>query len=212
LAQKKHGILPPRREPSGRLQRPKQRRVSETAQVISIALNQPHRRGRELPADWKLSTHVGRLIADGRVKVKRGDGSEIAPHVLYDAANRFLGAFRGEQWARSSKRPFVGTTPASTRMHVAVYVPDEGELVEPNPAKRFYATEEDERIAMCRSIDQWAIVSRVVRDCGERVNDAMIKAIIDGDTAQEDWIIPFWIVYSLPAGLAALVDYYGLDD
>jgi hypothetical protein len=214
------GIMPRRRHPCGRpLGQPTTRRgrkrlalerARETvADVKSVALDQPHRRGSE---EWGRSTAIGRLLLDG--KVKPLDGQPVS--VAIDAAQRYLRAHQGHLWALDRARPWAGTTPASTRMHVATYVPEEGELVEPAPARRSFASDADVIEETERKIAAYSEVQRAIRSFvpnkkdNERIEKALHLAVLDEPA--EDWVAPFWIVYSLPQGLKGLIDFYGIGE
>src|SRR5215207_4708675 len=123
------GILPRRRHPCGKPLRPTTRRARRqkalertretVAEVKGVVLLQPHRKGRE---DWGRATAIGRLILDEVVVPldagETAEDRERSRRIAIDAAERYLRAYQGYQWAISSKRSWSGSTPASTRMHV----------------------------------------------------------------------------------------------
>ncbi|MDR7037384.1 hypothetical protein J2X36_002131 [Methylobacterium sp. BE186] len=59
LKRDRHAISPRHREPHGDYQR--EPRKERTADVVAIALNQPHRRGQSKPEDPLLGSSLGRL-------------------------------------------------------------------------------------------------------------------------------------------------------
>jgi hypothetical protein len=214
------GIMPRRRHPCGRplgqpttrrgrKQRAQERARETVADVKGVALAQPHRKGQE---EWGRSTAVGRLILDGKVKPLDGQPTSVA----IDAAHRYLKAYQGYLWAIDRARPWAGTTPASTRMHVATYVPEEGELVEPAPVRRSFSSDADVIEESERKLAAYSEVQRAIRSFvpnkkdAERIEKALHLAILD--EPGEDWIAPFWIMYSLPQGLKGLVDFYGIGE
>lgn len=130
---------------------------------------------------WDRATAIGRLILDGTVK----HNSHTAD-ILIRAANMYAQAFAGYRWALDSRRPLTtGGTP------------------------RIYGTAEDEAEAVNAALRKWADVDRAVRECGTMIEKAMQFAILDAPG--EDWTAPFWVVHSLPRGLKAVVDFFGLD-
>jgi hypothetical protein len=87
------------RQPNGQL-----RRVPEAetaAQIVAIALAQPHRRG---DPDPRRHWPVGRLILDQVVK-----HSDLSPAVLERAASRYAADYSRLQRALASRRPLAVT-------------------------------------------------------------------------------------------------------
>lgn len=160
------------REPNGRLQRAP---TAETAaEVVSIVLAQPHRRG---DPDQRRRWAVGRLILDGRVRHR-----DHGPDLLERAAEIFAADYARYRATMDSRRPLAATS---------------------GGAGREMTTEEAEAVKA-----RWAKVRRAVRDCGERVLSACDLAVLDDP--QDERILAPWIILSLPAGLGALVEHYGL--
>jgi hypothetical protein len=175
-------IVPKRRERSGRIQRPEDSRGETVAEIKSVVLFQPHRRGAAEPLAWDRVTVIGRLILDGQVR-----HSAHSPATLLEAARRYRADWDYYQSKRlASRRPLAVT---------------EGRTIWDNPER-----EAEERLQAER---RWGNASRALRDCGERVEKAMQFAILDDQP--EGWSPPFWLVHSLPIGLAALVALYGLE-
>jgi hypothetical protein len=224
----KSAILPPEREASRRGSKrdrskiAKEAKQEETqAKIVKIALAQPHRRGSD---EWGRATAVGRLILSGQVR-----HSDYKPKELLDAADRYLQAYNGFRWAQTRRKTIYAEwekfappprlsirppAPGSTRMHVAVYVPEKGEIVETPAAKRAFASIEEELSAIDGSLRAWADVERAVRDCvpsrkdAQRIEKALHYAILD--EPGEDWLAPFWVIHSLSAGLGAVALFYGV--
>jgi len=85
------------RDPNGRLVRPS---TAETrAEIISIALRQPHRRGDR---DQRRSILIGRLILDGAVR-----HGTLTNAQLFDAAERYAADYARFKRAVASRRPLA---------------------------------------------------------------------------------------------------------
>jgi hypothetical protein len=206
------GIVPRREKQGGhrkRRERASMKARISVAEIKAVVLRQPHRKGSD---EWGRSTAIGRLLADGLVKPLDAQ----PPRIALDAAHRYLQAFNGYRWAITSRRPWAGTTPASTRMHVATYAPEQGELVEAAPARRTFGSDADEVEAVERALAYWSDVERAVRDKvpdkkqAEQINKALQFAVLDEPS--EDWRAPFWVCHYLPQGLKVLIDHFGCGE
>jgi hypothetical protein len=176
--------LVPLREPNGDYRRPP--RKETVADVVSIALSQPHRRGiDDARSKWYLESAVGRLI-----EAHPEWWGEFCPPKasLLEAAKRY-----SEDWSRyrsavtNTRRP-LAVTDGATRIDDA-----ERELKERRDAER-----------------AWADVNRALRYQGEMYERACHFTICDHQP--ETWVPPFWIVVSMPRALRALIIHYGLDE
>lgn len=85
------------REPNGRLIRP--RKKEKEADVINIALAQPHRRGS---LDNRRRWAIGRLVLDGVVKHSR-----FGPGKLERAAELYAADYARLRWILDSRRPLA---------------------------------------------------------------------------------------------------------
>jgi hypothetical protein len=197
-AGKPKSLVPRPRQPNGQFRR------ETVPQIKGVVLLQPHRRGDD---SQHRASAIGRLIITGQVKSVYPNGKpRYTGGELLAAASQYKQAKDGWLWGIAAKRPWTGTTPASTRMHVATYVPEEGELVETEEGRRYFASDEEEIEAADRAIAKWKAVDLVVRKCGPMVERAMQYAILY--EPDESWVPPFWVVHALPAGLERLVEYY----
>lgn len=167
------------RQPNGQLRRPPPNQQS--ADIIALVLDQPHRRGSR---DQRRSTLIGRLVLDGIVRHDR-----IHRDQLIEAADRFAADYARFQRAVASRRPLAVTGGK-------VLVPDD--------------PERDEREYRAAG-EAWASVRRALRDAGERAEKAAHAAILDAAPEAEARSMAPWVVLSLPAALAALALYYGLS-
>jgi hypothetical protein len=166
------------REPNGQLQRLSQEETE--AEVISIALAQPHRKGDR---DQRRATFVGRLILDG--KVRCGD---LEPAVLVLACEHLQRDHARWQRAVESRRPLAVTGGRALR-------PEDLE----EDAKEYAS-----------AAAAWAAACRSLRDAGERVESAAAWAILfAAPDASHETMAP-WVLLSLPAAVSQLVKHYKL--
>lgn len=96
--QQKPKIVPDRRQPNGQ---PRRSKPEERAQILSVVLGQPHRRGSA--DDWR-ETPLGRLLRDGRVY-----HSSASPEQLWRAAEEYSTAFANIRRVWDSRRPLAVT-------------------------------------------------------------------------------------------------------
>lgn len=168
------------REPNGDLQRPS--REETTAEIISIAIAQPHRRGS---ADPRRRWAIGRLLLDGKVIVP-----EIGAAKLEQAANRYAADYHRLKRALLSKRPLAVTG---------------GKKLSPEDPER------DER-EYAEALAAWSDVTRALKDADERVRKALDFAVLDAAPDADERCFPFWVVHSLAAGLAIIAGHYGVAE
>jgi hypothetical protein len=171
--------LVPLVEGTGRVVRPP--REETVAEVVSIVLAQPHRRGFEdARSKWHLVTPAGRMI-------EAGCCPDIAMGSLHEAAKRYLKAFEAYRSAVTATRRPLAVTTGRTPLD-----DPERELKERRDAER-----------------AWGDVSRALRDKGGMVEKACQFVILDYHP--DDWQVPFWCVHATPIGLRALVQFYKLE-
>lgn len=91
------------REPNGRAQRS----LQPLADVRTVAMNQPHRKGS---ASDRLASAVGRLIESGGYLC-----SGLSKSGLHESANRFAEAYSRWQSVVGSARPFANSTAGTDR-------------------------------------------------------------------------------------------------
>jgi hypothetical protein len=201
------GIVPKRREPNGRKQRPSTRagqRQSAKAkararvdEIRGVVLDQPHRRGSD---EWGRVNAIGRLILDKRVWHRdfRDDNRHL---LLLEAAKRYQQAHQRWLWAEHRKKTILAEreglegpprlsprpiAPSSTRMHVATYVPElcprtgkPLEMVETAPAPRTFLSGDDEMEALDATLRAFADVQRAIKDSvPTRLEDEQIKTAL----------------------------------
>jgi hypothetical protein len=185
--------LVPLREPNGNYQRPlKQERVAD---VVAIAMAQPHRRLAENPRAAELATPIGRLIHSSAWCAKDGPRSRAA-ELLVDAAKRYQDDYAGWQWANESRRAWKNATWR---------------------APRVFSTQEEENDAVNDHLKKWSNVEGEIRrtlnlegrNIGPECSGALQALVLDSQ--HEDWIVPQWIVYYGEIALGVLVKFYGLD-
>jgi hypothetical protein len=152
----------------------------EELETMLVVLKQPHRLGDR---DQRRRWAVGRLILDG--KIKHSDPG-IGPDELERAADLYAMAYADMRWVMDSKRPFAALSPRRSRVL--------------DPEQEAERAEE--------IIAKWSMLSRALNDAGERVRKAMEALVLD-NPEHEATIAP-WVILSAPAGLAALVEFFGL--
>jgi hypothetical protein len=175
--------LVPLVEGTGRVVRPPKQET--VADVVSIVLAQPHRRGFEdARSKWHLESAVGRLIEAH----PEWWGKFCPPKASFlEAAKRY-----SEDWNRyrsavtNTRRP-LAVTDGGTRID-----DPERELKERRDAER-----------------AWADVNRALRYQGEIYERACHFTICDHQP--EDWTQPIWLVVSMPIALRVLIQHYGLE-
>jgi hypothetical protein len=174
--------LVPLVEGTGRVVRPP--REETVAEVVSIALAQPHRRGFEHGRDSHLGTTVGRLIEAHPEWWGKGCPPKAS---FLEAARRYQKDWTSYQAAVTGTRRPLAVTDGGTRFY--------------DPVREFEERRNAERA--------WANAGRALRDCGEMVERACHITICDH--REETWAPPFWIVASMPIALRALIQHYGLE-
>jgi hypothetical protein len=185
--------LVPLREAGGRSQRPP--KPEAMADVVSIAVAQPHRRNAENPKATELAMPVGRLIHSG-LMCKQGPRSRQA-EMLVDAAKRYAADFSGWQWASDSRRAWKNATWR---------------------AQRVFASQEEEDQAVFDAERKWSNVEREIRftidamgnKIGDRCSGALQALVLNSQ--HEDWVAPQWVVFYGEIALNVLVKFYGLSD
>lgn len=130
--------------------------------------------------DQKTATLIGRLVS---VKPVAVSVEGFTPRQLYDLAERFLRDYQRFQAALASRHPLAVTG---------------GGALPPEP----------DPVAEQRAVDQWAFVCRCLRVHGERIERAMIAAVVDAAPDMDQRILAPWIVLSLPLGFRALAEAY----
>jgi hypothetical protein len=169
------------REANGQLQR--QSRPETRAEIIAVAVAQPHRRGSDDP---RRRWPIGRLILDGKVRL---DGERLPPSRAEETANRYAADYRRYQRALASKRVFAVGSGGS------------GEDMTPRQVEAAI----DAWLAAGRALrhDLGHIV-------GERVEAALSAAILHAPPDHDERSLAPWIVLSLGDGLMTLGEHYGL--
>jgi hypothetical protein len=175
--------LVPLRERNGDYQRPPKQET--VADVVSIALAQPHRRGFTHGRDSHLGTTVGRLIEAHPWWWGKGQPPKAS---FLEAARRYQKDWTSYQAAVTGTRRPLAVTDGGTRLDD----PDR-ELKERRDAER-----------------AWADAGLVLRLRGEMIERACHFTICDHHP--ETWVSPPWIVYSMPIALRALIKHYGLEE
>jgi hypothetical protein len=190
--------LVPLVEGTGRVVRPPKQET--VADVVSIVLAQPHRRGfDDARSKWHLESAVGRMIEahpEWWAKERKFRSPTVATLAdkgrppkasLLEAAKRY-----SEDWSRyraavtNTRRP-LAVTDGGTRID-----DPERELKERRDAER-----------------AWADVNRALRYQGEIYERACHFTICDHQP--EDWTQPIWLVVSMPIALRVLIQHYGLE-
>lgn len=167
------------RHPCGKLVQPT--REEREADIRGVVIDQRHRFGAVDPNDPMAGTLIGRLLGGVRpaaVTVEGMTGADL--HVL---AQRFQDTYRRYQAALASRRAYAVTGGGALRP-------------EPDP------------VAEQRAIDAWAHVCRCLRVHSERVEKAMIAAVIDASPDMDQRTLAPWIILSLPLGFRALGEAY----
>jgi hypothetical protein len=173
--------LVPLVEGTGRLVRPA--REETVAEVVSIVLAQPHRRGFEHGRDAHLGTPVGRMIEAHPEWWDKKQGRPPKKSFLLAAE------FYQKDWTRyqaavtGTRRP-LAVTDGGTRLD-----DPERELKEHLDASR-----------------AWTNARAVLRVEGDLACHITIC-----DYREETWVPAEWIVRSLPIALRALIVHYGLE-
>lgn len=102
------GIVPPRRERNGKLQRPSRKQLEEAQQSLadsekSVVLTQPHRGGAQAVDEWVFSPRLGYSVRVKDKVAKVGSKSEA----LENALGRFVTAVDGDKdWIQAGERYF----------------------------------------------------------------------------------------------------------
>ena len=152
------------------------------ADIRSVVIQQPHRFGS---ADVERATLIGRLVTPDPVTnappAVQVDG--VTSRQLYGLAERFLKNYGRYQAALASRRPLAVTG---------------GGVQRPDP----------DPVAEQKAIDRWAFVCRALRVHGDRVEKAMIYAVIDAPPDVKQETLAAWIALSLPLGFRALAEAY----
>jgi hypothetical protein len=176
------------REPNGKPQRRPKQEIE--ADVIAIALAQPHRRGDR---DQRRSTFIGRALLDGLIRC-----GDLEPSTLVLACDHYQRDYDRWRGAVESRRPLAVTGGRPQRP-------------EPKTPEEWEKAAEEYRSAAAA----WAAVNRSLRDCGVRTEQAMAEAILfappdaSHETGLAPWLAP-WIILELRAGVAQLVKHYRL--
>lgn len=108
----------------------------------------------------------------------------FGPGKLERAAELYAADYARLRWILDSRRPLAHS---------------EGQGREPTP---------EDAVAVRKA---WSNATRVLRDCGERVVKAMDYVVLDAAPEADERVFAPWIILSLPAGLSALAEHYGLD-
>jgi hypothetical protein len=177
--------LVPLVEGTGRVVRPP--REETVAEVVSIVLAQPHRRGFEHGRDSHLGTTVGRLIEAHPEWWGKGCPPKAS---FLEAARRYQKDWTSYQAAVTGTRRPLAVTDGGTRLD-----DPEREMKERRDAER-----------------TWADAGRALRGLaydGERVERACHFVICDH--LPETWVAPYWVEMSMPIALRALIQHYGLE-
>lgn len=159
------------REKNGRIKRS----IQPQRDIRMLVLSQPHRKGS---SSDRMISPVGRLIeASGYLT------EGLSKEGLYDAANRFSGAYQKWQTVVGSSRPYANSAAATD-----IEIDDE-------QADRFRKN--------------WMDAWRALRNTSNMTERAVFIAVIDPQA--EDWVPPYWVMYACIDGLKALAAHFGLD-
>jgi hypothetical protein len=152
------------------------------ADIRSVVLQQSHRFGS---ADVERATLIGRLVTrDPETKAPPAvqvDGH--TPRQLYDLAEKLIRDHGRYQAALASRRPLAVTG---------------GGVQRPDP----------DPVAEQKAIDRWAFICCCLRVHGERVEKAMLYAVLDAPPDRDQRTVSPAIILSLPLGFRALAEAY----
>jgi GNAT superfamily N-acetyltransferase len=175
--------LVPLVEGTGRLRRPPpSERPESVGEVVAIVLAQPHRRGFEHGRDAHLGTTVGRMIEAHPEWWGKGCPPKAS---FLEAARRYQKDWTSYQAAVTNTRRPLAVTDGGTRLD--------------DPERELKARRDAERAWVDAN---WMLSEQVRRACHFTICDHQ----------PETWVPPFWIEYSMPIALRALIKCYGLEE